>query len=352
MDYIKSTIQYELEGFYIEITSRCNLRCLHCYNESGVLKSEISLDVLKKAIDEFDENATITISGGEPLLHPEIWNILQYIRSKGIYPVIVSNATLIDKDVAQRLTKLEIGVQVSLNALHSKEHDLLCGEGNHAKTMRGLNNLIEAGNKKIIVRCILSKANQEEIEDFIIAMAKLTDNIDIGILSIMGRGKEIEDKYDIDLLEKNELLSKIENNSCIKKLKKDGKNIHIPESTCSMGCPLINVPQGEKIPFNPRIDSAGNVFLCQTFDNPLYSIGNINEECLTDIVKSDRMERLVNFLALGINYIENCKECLWNQICGKGCIAQALSKGTIQTTDGDCALRKHLFAQQTIENII
>lgn len=36
MEFIKPSEQFDLKGFYLEITSKCNLRCLHCYNESGI----------------------------------------------------------------------------------------------------------------------------------------------------------------------------------------------------------------------------------------------------------------------------------------------------------------------------
>ena len=47
MEFIKPSEQFDLKGFYLEITSKCNLRCLHCYNESGILKNEIILNCLK-----------------------------------------------------------------------------------------------------------------------------------------------------------------------------------------------------------------------------------------------------------------------------------------------------------------
>jgi len=80
MEFIKPSEQFDLKGFYLEITSKCNLRCLHCYNESGILKNEISFELFKRLIDEFDEKPDITFSGGEPLLHPDIWKMLEYAQ--------------------------------------------------------------------------------------------------------------------------------------------------------------------------------------------------------------------------------------------------------------------------------
>ena len=82
MEFIKPSEQFDLKGFYLEITSKCNLRCLHCYNESGILKNEISFELFKRLIDEFDEKPDITFSGGEPLLHPDIWKMLEYAQDK------------------------------------------------------------------------------------------------------------------------------------------------------------------------------------------------------------------------------------------------------------------------------
>lgn len=48
MEFIKPSEQFDLKGFYLEITSKCNLRCLHCYNESGILKNEISFELFKR----------------------------------------------------------------------------------------------------------------------------------------------------------------------------------------------------------------------------------------------------------------------------------------------------------------
>lgn len=78
MEFIKPSEQFDLKGFYLEITSKCNLRCLHCYNESGILKNEISFELFKRLIDEFDEKPDITFSGGNRyyiLIYGKCWSM-------------------------------------------------------------------------------------------------------------------------------------------------------------------------------------------------------------------------------------------------------------------------------------
>lgn len=64
--------KYRLDGCYIELTSRCNLRCKHCYNDSGELKEEISEQAFQNILNCYDRDIEpyISFSGGEPLLHP------------------------------------------------------------------------------------------------------------------------------------------------------------------------------------------------------------------------------------------------------------------------------------------
>lgn len=78
---------YKLTGCYIEIISNCNLRCLHCYNESGTSNEIMSMRAFKNAVGSIpsnDKDADITISGGEPLLHPEVWKFIEVIDKKNI----------------------------------------------------------------------------------------------------------------------------------------------------------------------------------------------------------------------------------------------------------------------------
>lgn len=77
---------YILNGCYIEITSNCNLRCIHCYNESGELRDQISVEAFKNVLGCYDnpKKASITLSGGEPLLHPQVWKFIDMMLESGI----------------------------------------------------------------------------------------------------------------------------------------------------------------------------------------------------------------------------------------------------------------------------
>lgn len=91
---------YILNGCYIEITSNCNLRCIHCYNESGELRDQISVEAFKNVLGCYDnpKKASITLSGGEPLLHPQVWKFIDMMLESGILArniLLITNATCI-----------------------------------------------------------------------------------------------------------------------------------------------------------------------------------------------------------------------------------------------------------------
>lgn len=140
MELLEPVELYDLNGFYMEITSACNLRCLHCYNDSGVLKNQINFVDFEKIVNEFDDPETsITLSGGEPLMHPDFKCFLDCLAAKKFKnSLIVTNATLINEEIAGYIAKSKVPVQVSINGMSSKEHDLLCGVGNFERTMSGL----------------------------------------------------------------------------------------------------------------------------------------------------------------------------------------------------------------------
>lgn len=345
---------YDLTGSYIEITSRCNLRCKHCYNESGALRKELDMQAFTNAFEGIPdtEECSITLSGGEPLLHPLIWQFIEKLQQrKSKKNLIITNATLITEDIAQKLVESGINVQVSLNGSCPATHDKLCGEGNFEKTLRGIDKLLSLGYaEKIVIRCMASKYNAD---DLVNAIKFVTDRgiktINIATLSVMGRAKDKVDEMYLNVHEKEALVTGLNNSDVIKRIKENGFVVSLPEGY-SGGCPLI-YPNEKKIPLSPRIDSKGNVYLCQMFGDEKYAIGNVNMQPITEIIAGERFSQLLWFLRFGIQYLHKCTDCIWRMTCGKGCVAMILNNGSIQETDGDCYFRKKEFLDKHIKGL-
>lgn len=87
-------------------TNQCNLKCSHCYQDAGSQKdAELTTAEGKKLIDEIARAGfkIMIFSGGEPLMRPDIYELVAYAASKGLRPVFGTNGTLITKEAAQKL---------------------------------------------------------------------------------------------------------------------------------------------------------------------------------------------------------------------------------------------------------
>lgn len=333
---------YTLSGAYVEITSRCNLRCKHCYNESGELKNEFTLDQIQSIVEDIPhkESASFTISGGEPLLHPHFWDILDLVLQNNFSRVLViTNGTLIDESVAKRFAERNCSIQVSINGFTATQHDQLCGVGNFNRTMSGIDNLLQFGVKNVIVRCTITQYTKNYLVEFAkFFSAKGIKKIAFGVLRKTGRELENDDDLGLNGKELVDTINSFNSNPAIKELKAAGLLIDIPEAI-SLGCPLV-FHSDSPINLTPRVDTNGDVFLCQAFTNKLYFIGNINTDRLKNLFNGIKFVNLINFFCTGLNYMHDCENCFWKESCGRGCIAVNLDHGSIQDTDGDCLYRR------------
>jgi len=95
------------------ITRTCNLKCVHCYNDSGADKAcdELSTAQAKAVIDNLAAFGvpSVLFSGGEPLMRPDLFELIEYTVGRGLRAVISTNGTLISADVARNIQRLEIG---------------------------------------------------------------------------------------------------------------------------------------------------------------------------------------------------------------------------------------------------
>lgn len=357
MTLLKPNESFHLAGCYLEITSKCNLRCLHCYNESGVLVDLINKDTFLRIINDLPNNpdTSVTLSGGEPTTHPEFWEFLDELKQRNFgKTLVITNGTFINEDVAQKFAQYDIGIQISLNGSSSETHDKLCGKGSFERTMRGFNNLLNAGlSKNIIVRSVLSNFNKTDIIPLIKMLAqKNIRQIEIAALSALGRSKDNLPNLSIDMNERFNLIQDWKTNADIKKIEESGLTINFPDDFTD-SCPLLSqlTEDDEKLPLTPRVDSSGNVFLCQLFTDVNYSIGNVSKLKVSEMIQTQKLSNLIEFFRLGQKYIHECQKCVWKGVCGKGCIAMAVANGgTVQDTDGNCAIRKKYFLSELRAN--
>lgn len=333
---------YKLTGCYIEIISNCNLRCLHCYNESGTSNEVMSMRAFKNAVDSIpsnDKDADITISGGEPLLHPEVWKFIDVIDKKNIgESLIITNATLIDKEKAKKLAASNIGIQVSLNGSCEEIHDQLCGKGSFQKTLKGLECLVDEGlQNKIHVRYTLADFNKNDVPDFLkLLISYGIKTMSIADLSNSGRAAANLDALCYSVQEKENVKNRIAQQ--VKNFEKD-IDINFKNDNYTGGCPLIYESE-EPVPLSPRIDAFGNVYLCQAFLDEIYSFGNVYLDSLSKIVSSSKFSEFIWYCRFATRFIPECRKCVWKEMCGQGCIANVLSSTERLSPDGDCYFRR------------
>ncbi|MCK5099316.1 MAG: radical SAM protein, partial [Desulfobacteraceae bacterium] len=164
-----------LRSFYLYLTSGCNLCCKHCWinptYEKGVPSpgDYIDLEQLKNLVASAKplglSNAKLT--GGEPLLHPQFIDIVDFFHGQDIPLTMETNGTLINRDIAAHLkdnTSLW-HISVSLDSPSAEYHDWFRGvDGAFDKTIQGIKHLVAAGYKPQIIMCP-HKGNLHEIDE-------------------------------------------------------------------------------------------------------------------------------------------------------------------------------------------
>ena len=124
-------------------TNQCNLKCAHCYQDAEeATDKELSTDEGKKMIDEIARAGfkVMIFSGGEPLMRPDIYELVAHAAENGLRPVFGSNGTLITPEVAVRLKEAgACAMGISVDSLVPEKHDKFRGLPNaYDLTMAGI----------------------------------------------------------------------------------------------------------------------------------------------------------------------------------------------------------------------
>lgn len=134
-----------------QITNECNLACLHCIEESGPGKAftdELDRDGALAVVDQLMDNEVpyLSFSGGEPMLHPHFFEMVERVTSRGSQLKIETNGHYLTPDNCARLRDLEVkAVQVSLDGATSATFGRMRVRGEFDRTIAGIRNLVDAG---------------------------------------------------------------------------------------------------------------------------------------------------------------------------------------------------------------
>ncbi|MFX1317628.1 MAG: radical SAM protein [Promethearchaeota archaeon] len=181
-----------------EITTACNLHCIHCHTSGGKpAKDELTTTEGKQLLNQLanvKEFHMMAFTGGEPLLRSDLYELLAYSQALGFTNTIATNATLVDTDVAKRLRSLGIVIAaVSLDGFDAKTHDMVRGQpGCFEDTLRGIRALHQAG---ILLHINITAMNYNM--DQMKPLMNLIEQVGTGILLMyqlvpLGRGRAIQ----------------------------------------------------------------------------------------------------------------------------------------------------------------
>ena len=150
------------------ITRLCNLKCVHCYNDSGADKTcnNVTTEEAKAVLDDLADFGvpSVLFSGGEPLMRHDLFELMEYAGGRGLRTVISTNGTLITADAAAKIKQVGVSyVGISLDGIGPVNDKFRGVEGAFDRAVKGVRNCMKAGIR-VGLRLTLTKRNVEDIE--------------------------------------------------------------------------------------------------------------------------------------------------------------------------------------------
>lgn len=296
-----------LSNFQIELTSRCNERCVHCYIPHELKNTDIKEDLFYSVLRQLKEMGTLglTLSGGEPMVHPKFKEFLRAAKETDFYVHVLTNLTMLDAETVKIMREGNAcGVQVSLYSMVPQHHDAITTvSGSFEKTRDGILKLIE-NNIPVQINCPVMKGNKNDVADVIRwgHQHKIKVNVDYAIMaeynhqtSNLANRLRPEECRDVirSIIELDEDYQDSISESDINAAEQ-ARAIDYNEPFCGVGintaCMVAN----------------GNVYPCPGWQG--YICGNLYETSLKDIwMNSDAIKYLRNLKKGDMKKCSNCQ---------------------------------------------
>ena len=305
---------------YMKITSCCMLKCSFC-SQSDQVKETMPLEDAKVVLDTLKKEglATIIYTGGEPLMHKDIVEILKYGKSLGFEQVLVTNLLNLRVDNNESVLDYINSVGVSLHGTREIHDALSRKDGVFDQVVKNIDYVLE-NNKgvKVNLNCTVTDMNSnKENMDFLLEFAKSRNiGLSLGRLNYIGAGtkyKLLDMASFLPLVEDLKTkYNKVEISNCLARCIVNEKNRYMLHG-CGVGISMVSV--------SPNLD----VTICPSSSKV---IGNLKKQSFKKIwnckyLKDYRNLKWVPMICKLCKEFESCKggchselsQCFWKENC-------------------------------------
>jgi len=305
-----------------EITQRCNNDCLFCYNvwktDSSYPNGELSFINIKNLFERIINETGckhIAITGGEPMLREDIFQLISFFSSSGLEIALITNGTLLNEDAVKRCVDAGVDLfEVQLLSHNKKMHNYLCRNDAFDKAVRAIRG-IKINKGKVAISFVATKINiKDAAQTAKLALGLGVDAIYFNRFNPGGEGL----KYIHEFLLTKELL-----NEALEKLDKIAKEhkikifTTIPIPPCIIDHSLyknIYMQVFCTAGMYYTVDSLGNLRMCNHSPTIL---GNLNYEPFSTLVQSKFAQEFKSAIP------KTCKGCQYLSSCQGACRAAA-----------------------------
>jgi MoaA/NifB/PqqE/SkfB family radical SAM enzyme len=308
----------------VEITTRCNLRCIMCeHTYWGEPPRDMTFEQFRCIVDQFPALKWIGLTGiGESFMNRDFMKMLEYVKKKGVFVELFDNLYLVDEKTAERL--IDLGVDkllMSIDAATAETYEKVRPGSKFDRVISHVRNLYELKKAKgahfphISFHYIVNKYNLEEMPQFLDLVESIAQGERTSVLFtiLLHKYKEVEDIF----TEVPDEMKKIVEQRARGKAIDISWSIDIPVDKPPLNCciewtmPFIFVT-GHVIPCCAGNEANGRDFQKQT------ALGNVYEQSFKDIWRGQKYSALRRML-LERKLPLACAKCCIYEVRGKKC---------------------------------
>jgi Fe-coproporphyrin III synthase len=349
------------------VTRRCNLRCVHCYSRSEDRTYGGELDH-QEGLSLIDDLASfgapvILFSGGEPLIRPDILELVRYATGKGVRAVLSTNGTLINGHLAQDLKKIGLSyVGISLDGLEAIHDEFRGVKGTFGRCIRAIEECKGVG-LKVGLRFTINRRNFLDIP----GIFDLVERLDIPRICFYhlvyaGRGTELIGE-DLDHSQTRDVLDLIMERT--KKLHDRGSKVEVLTVDNHADGPYLYMRLLREDPVRAEQvlqllrmnegNNSGRGIGCISWDGSVHadqfwrhhSFGNVRNKPFSKIWTDESDELLMKLKEKKKHVGGRCALCRWLDICGGNFrVRSEAFYGDLWATDPACYLTDSEIAHE------